>query len=60
MPAWGPPLIGAGGAIVALNAALAVQRCRARRLGSALRLVLELRRWDGLLPADLLEEDARP
>ncbi len=50
MPAWAPPLIGAGSAIILLNLALAVQRLRERYGGWAIRLALELRRWDGRLP----------
>jgi hypothetical protein len=53
MPAWAPPLIGAGSTILLLNAALAAQRLRARSGVWAIRLALELRRWDGRLPDDL-------
>lgn len=49
MPAWGPPLIGAGSTIFMLNLALAIQRLKATR-GWAIRFAVELRRWDGRLP----------
>ena len=52
MPPWGPPLIGAGSTIILLNVALAIQRFRERYGGWAIRLVFELRRWDGRLPDD--------
>jgi hypothetical protein len=49
VPPWAPPLLAAGSAIVLLNAALAVQRFRERYGLWAVRLLLELRRWDGRL-----------
>ena len=49
MPDWAPPLIAAGSAIVALNAAYAVMRFRQRYGLWAVRTFLELRRWDGRL-----------
>jgi hypothetical protein len=53
MPAWAPPLLAAGSAILLLNLALVAQRLRQRYGGWAIRLALELRRWDGRLPHEL-------
>lgn len=53
MPDWAPPLIAAGSMLIVLNGALLAVRLRERY--RTLRLVRELRRWDGLLPRDLEE-----
>lgn len=50
MPAWAPPLIGAGSTVFLFNVALVAQRFRERYGSWAIRLALELRHWDGRLP----------
>jgi hypothetical protein len=50
VPDWLPPFLAATLAIVLLNLALFEQRRRARRRAWDVRLLRELRSWDGRLP----------
>jgi hypothetical protein len=57
MPDWLPPFLVATLAILFLNLAQLEQWRRARRRDWDVRLVRELRAWDGHLPEELLDED---
>ncbi len=59
MPDWLPPFLAAALIILLLNLALVEQRRRARRRRWDVRLLRELRVWDGRLPADL-DRGAKP